>query len=400
MSKEENEKKDIKKNSKSDAKPEKKPDAKGKKQEDKKKEEKPEVKKEEKQKDKKEEKQEEKKPDYIGQPVKEGDLLKVDLLGRTIPDAVNSHVVYFQASNAEDAKKLPNYDPKKSYLYTPELVIAGKPGFLLDKLTDELLKMKYGEEKWVQLEPEDAFGAKKAENFDRMSYKKFIQIAGEKPRLGMEFKNKKTGKTGYVVSVDQGRIRVDYNHPLAGRKVEYRIKPLERIDGLEQKVMAFLERRLQASFTTFLKLSFEEDNTIVNIEVPSFLAVQEGLGYAEFSVSYEIQEYLGIEKVKFIHVFEKQPPAPTTPPPSGPPENLDDIKLENEKINLDNIKEDKKAKDDKKADKKEDKKDDKKADKKAKDDKKADKKEDKKADDKKGNKKNKKTSKKSSKKKK
>ncbi|MBN2157646.1 MAG: hypothetical protein JW776_16485 [Candidatus Lokiarchaeota archaeon] len=249
-----------------------------------------------------------KKIGYIGQLVKKGDLIKLDLLGKTVPTATDKTTVTFQVSNEEDAKKLPNYDPEKSHLYTPELVLVGeKSGVIFDKLGEMLAsgELKYGDEKTVVLDPKDAFGERDPKNIEKMSYKKFMAIAKDKPRLGMEFRNEKTGKTGTVITVDQGRIRVDFNHPLAGRKVEYRLKPLERIDEFEDKVFAYISRRIPGVEEDKFKLDYNKSENKLDIGTPDFFGLQQNIGMTEFYVAYDLQNNLDIDTVNFIHSYKK-----------------------------------------------------------------------------------------------
>ena len=253
-----------------------------------------------------------KKSGYIGQKVKNGDLLKLDLLGKTVATAIEKTPVTFQVSNIEDAKKLPNFDPEKSHLYTPELILVGeKNSSIFEKLGDTLASgdMKYGDEKTVVLDAKDAFGDRDPKNIEKMSYKKFMAIAKEKPRLGMEFQDQKTNKRGTVIFVDQGRIRVDFNHPLAGRKVEYRLKPLERIDKFEDKVFAFISRRIPGLEQDKFNLDFNKKDNALNITTPDFFGLQQGVGMSEFYASYDLQNNLDIGTVNFIHSYKK-PPTP------------------------------------------------------------------------------------------
>lgn len=258
--------------------------------------------------DKEEEEEDKKeKKSYFGESVKEGDLLKLEMVGETIPTPTEKHPIVFQATNLEDAKRMSSFDPKKANMYTPELVMVGKEGFVLDKVNEELQNMKYGEEKELELEPEDAFGKRDPANIEKMGRRKFMSIAGKAPRLGMEFQDKQ-GRHGHVIRIDQGRIRVDFNHPLAGRKVKYIIKPVERLDDFQDKVYAFMERRMQGVVPDLFKLDHKEDENLINIEVPQYYAFQQNIGYAEYGVAHELQEYLDLETVNFVHSFKKPEP--------------------------------------------------------------------------------------------
>jgi FKBP-type peptidyl-prolyl cis-trans isomerase 2 len=248
--------------------------------------------------------------DYMGKPLKEGDFIKLDKVGRTIPTALDSRVIVFEATNLEDAKKMPNFDIKNAPLYQPELVLVGAEGFLQENLSKELETMKYGEEKWIRLEPADAFGVKDIKKIERMSFKKFLSVKKERPRLGMDFHDEKANRHGQVIYADQGRVRIDYNHPLAGRPIEYKLKPLERIDGFEEKVFAFLGRYMANVVPDLFKLDYKKKDKVLNIEVPQFFAFQQNLGMAELRSSNDLQKHLELETVNFIHSYKKPPATP------------------------------------------------------------------------------------------
>ncbi len=61
---------------------------------------------------------------------------------------------------------------------------------------------------------------------------------------------------GRVLSVSGGRIRVDFNHPLAGKKLEYEVEVKEKITNAKEKIMAIME----------LFVKFEKDEIKVRME--------------------------------------------------------------------------------------------------------------------------------------
>ncbi|MHA1777384.1 MAG: hypothetical protein DRO88_03135 [Promethearchaeia archaeon] len=251
------------------------------------------------------------------QTVQKGDMVYVDILGRTLEEDSSRNIV-FQASNPEDAKLLPNYDPQKTDQYTPELAIIGEKGFLMDKIDEAIADgVKFFEEKVIQLEPEDAFGIREGKKIEKVNQKQFIKdMNGEKPYPGATYRDKK-GRTGTVLRANQGRLIVDFNHPLAGKKVEYRIKVIDKIEGFENKIRALLVRRLggMESLRNEFKIIHDETTKTLEIEIPQMLmfqlAQQQGGIYFKMGASMDIQEYFkDIDVVKFSEVFPRTP-APT-----------------------------------------------------------------------------------------
>lgn len=248
--------------------------------------------------------------------VKDGDMVMVDIFGKTVEE--DGKGVIFQASNPEDAKLLLNYDEEKKDQYVNDLAIIGKKGFLQDKIDDAIKAgIKFFEEKTIELVPEDAFGKREGNKIEKVSAKKFIKdMEGEQPQRGSTYRDKK-GRTGTVIRAAQGRLLVDFNHPLAGKTVSYRIKVTDRIDGFENQTKALLARRLggQTQLAQDFKITHEEETKTLEIEVPQMmmfqLAQQQGGLYFKMGSSMDMQEHLeNVDTVKFVEVFEK-PPAPT-----------------------------------------------------------------------------------------
>lgn len=263
--------------------------------------------------------------------VKEGDMILVDILGKTIEEDETRNMV-FQASNTEDAKLLPNYDPKKAGQYTNELVIVGKKGFVEDKI-DEVLQsgIKFFEEKTIELEPADAFGVREGSKIEKVSEKQYKKdMKGERPYPGAPYDDKK-GRHGTILRAAQGRCLVDFNHPLAGRKVSYRVKVTDRIEGFDNRAKALLARRLgnQMAMADLFVISHDKDSKTLEVEIPQMLvfqlAQQQGGIYFKMGASMDMQENLDyVDTVKFVEVYAK-PPAPT------PADEIKDAEVVSEK---------------------------------------------------------------------
>ncbi len=256
----------------------------------------------------------EKKSKLKTKKVKEGDMVFVDILGKTIEEDPKRNII-FQASNPTDAQMLPNYDPKKIEQYVPDLAIIGKQGFIDDKVNEMITSgIKFFEEKIVQLEPLDAFGERVGNKIEKVSAKQFKKDMNEEPRPGAQYKDKK-GRTGTVLRAAQGRLLVDFNHPLAGKKIEYKIKVVDLIDGFDNQVKALLGRRMPGLDTILneFKIKLDKKESVLEIELPQMfvfqIAQQQGGLYFKMGASMDIQEHLDVETVKFVEVYAK-PPTP------------------------------------------------------------------------------------------
>ena len=252
--------------------------------------------------------------------VKKDDMVFVDILGKTLEEDDKKNIV-FQASNPEDAQLLLNYDPEKAGQYVNDLAIIGTKGFLDDKIDDFILEgIKFFEEKTLTLEPADAFGAREGKKIEKVSQKQFMKdMKGEKPYPGANYTDKK-GRHGTVIRAAQGRLLVDFNHPLAGKKIQYVIKVTDSVEGFDGRCHALLARRLggMQSLGEMFELTHLKEDKILEIEIPQMLmfqlSQQQGGGiYFKMGVAMDLQEHLkAVDTVKFIEKFEKTPsPVPT-----------------------------------------------------------------------------------------
>jgi FKBP-type peptidyl-prolyl cis-trans isomerase SlyD len=124
----------------------------------------------------------------------------------------------FDTTSAETAKKYDIYNPKREYKALD--IITGEHE-LLPLVEKELMSMKVGEEKKVKMSVKEAFGERKA-NLVRVVPLKVFHDQKINPIPGLVIT---VGNAyGKVQSISGGRVRVDFNHALAGREIEYRVK--------------------------------------------------------------------------------------------------------------------------------------------------------------------------------
>ncbi|MEJ2252263.1 MAG: helix-hairpin-helix domain-containing protein [Candidatus Lokiarchaeota archaeon] len=159
-------------------------------------------------------KAEEKRKRLKGKKVEEGDFLLVKITGKTQKGNV------FRVSSVEDAKKAGIYDEKEAQqgMYSPEFIVVGKPGFVNEGLTQTIEDMSYFERKSVRIPPGKAFGKRDPSKIDRIGITKFRRMNdGKPPEIGQEFtrRTQQGQQRGRVRNVVQGKVIVDYNHPLA-----------------------------------------------------------------------------------------------------------------------------------------------------------------------------------------
>ena len=182
---------------------------------------------------------EDNKKKYQGKKADDGDFVLIKITGRTQKGTV------FRVSSEEDAKKAGIYDENraKQGMYTPEFAIVGKPGFLNEGLTETIKDMNFFEKKSVRIPPTKAFGKRDPQKIERIGIAKFRKLnEGKNPEIGKEFAKQSQGQVqrGTITNVLQGRVIIDYNHPLAGQSIDYNLEIIDKIEDFNEKVEYFM----------------------------------------------------------------------------------------------------------------------------------------------------------------
>jgi len=256
---------------------------------------------------------EEKKAKLQGNKVEDGDFILVKITAKTQKGQI------FRVSSEEDAKKAGIYDESKAKqgYYTPEFVIVGKPGFVNEGLTETIKDMNFFEKKSVRIPPTKAFGKRDPQKIERIGIAKFRKLnEGKNPEIGKEFVKQTQGQTqrGTVTNIVQGRVIVDYNHPLAGQNIDYNLEIIDKIEVFNEKIEYFMiNKGIPQDNISDFQVNYILKSKTLEITIPKMFLFQ-NLTYIKFGLAMDLQTYLSeeIDDVKFIEVFEKIP-IPTAP---------------------------------------------------------------------------------------
>ena len=113
------------------------------------------------------------------------------------------------------------------------------------------------------------------------------------------------GRSAVVRSVGAGRVQLDYNHPLAGRKIIYEVKVGKMYEGDEEKVRALIGRRFLGVDTD--KFDVKLLKTKIKITVPEEIFFAENIQIAKRGVALDIQRFFpDFKSVEYIEVMERR----------------------------------------------------------------------------------------------
>jgi len=175
----------------------------------------------------------------------------------------------FDTTSEEVAKK--EEIAQEGMSYGPVTICIGE-GHLVKGLDDELEGKETGQEYTIELAPENAFGKKNAKMLKLVNTNIFLK-QNIKPTPGLQVNI--DGVLGTIRSVAGGRTIVDFNHPLSGKEIIYKIKPNKVLTDDIEKIKSFLELQLN---TKDIEVKKEDTKTKIEYKQDIPKEVLEQLG--------------------------------------------------------------------------------------------------------------------------
>ena len=176
-----------------------------------------------------------------------------------------------------------------------DISIIVRPDFLIKGLEEALLEMNVNEKKTIEIPPEKAFGDRNPKLIRLVPISEFRKHNTD-PEPGMFIQA--DNMRGKVLSVSGGRVKVDFNNPLAGKTLIYDIEIKGKLENTEDKVKALFEIYI-ADNKEKIKVNMINDKE-VEIEIPPLIN-----SLYKKKIADDIIKILNFEKVKFSEIFEK-----------------------------------------------------------------------------------------------
>jgi len=210
----------------------------------------------------------------------------------------------FDTNILEIAKSSGVFDEHRTY--KPLDIIIGEKE-LLEGVENELASMAEGEKRIVKMLAKEAFGERKSELVRVVPLQNFLeQKINPFPGLVVRISN----AVGKVQSVSSGRVRVDFNHPLAGRDIEYHVELVKEIKDKKEIAEKIFEKYYSRVPGT--KKELDGDKMIVTVS-GDFLKNLEKVNDAikqiakEFGIELEFREETAgkIDSAKPVNEIEE-----------------------------------------------------------------------------------------------
>jgi len=199
----------------------------------------------------------------------------------------------YDTTDEAAAKEADIYNEK--YSYAPMAYIVGS-GKLFQALDDAISKAEVGKEEEVLIPAEDAAGPRDPKLIEVYPIKEFYKKeVNPYPGLQVTIGN----RVGHVMSVGAGRVRVDFNSPLAGFDLLYKITVKEIIEKPEDKAKAIIE--VDFGDSEGFSFAFPEGKVVVTLsEITKF---HQDWQVARFKVVSDLREAFGVSTVEFVEVW-------------------------------------------------------------------------------------------------
>jgi FKBP-type peptidyl-prolyl cis-trans isomerase 2 len=219
------------------------------------------------------------------------DIVRVSFTGR-----VKDTGKVFDTTYAEVAKKAGIFN--EHFSYGPAPMILGE-NRLIPGLENVLSKMKSGEEKTVVIHPKDAFGEREPELVKLVPLKVFkANGINPAPGLVVVLENNLPGR---VQTVSGGRVRVDFNHELAGRTLEYELKIDRRLTDEEEKIRALFELVFPRMPVKDLKINRREKE--LELVLPNDCTKLEDLQVRKMGLIKYLKKCVGEDKIQITEEY-------------------------------------------------------------------------------------------------
>ncbi len=214
-------------------------------------------------------------------------------------------------THADVAKEADKYDEKRAYEPVP--VIVGQER-VPKGLDEALLGAAVGETKELTIPPEKGAGERDPRLVRLYPIREFVRKEID-PAPGLEVTI--DGRRGTIMAVTAGRVRVDFNNPLAGRTLQYKVTVAKRAETEEERIRGILE--MDYGLSDHFRIFVKENEA--DVFLPDVCKTDERWFVAKFRVVADLREFAGVSKVRFVEEYEKkEEKKPEETPAEAPPE--------------------------------------------------------------------------------
>ena len=232
--------------------------------------------------------------------INDGDFVRVNFTGK-----IKETDEVFDTTYEEVAQEAGIFDENKTYKAIP-IVVGGN--HLLPAIEEAIKGLEAGETKHIEVDSENAFGPRDSKLIQLVPMKEFRK-QGMNPVPGMRIQAE--GTSGKILTVNGGRVKVDFNHELAGKDLIYDVEVTEIIEDEAEKIKSMIELHYTNPNVDVDKTEIDIEDGVANIKLDEMSKFDQqsymDITFARFRIAKDIWENIDdIKKVNFVDEFEKR----------------------------------------------------------------------------------------------
>ncbi len=229
--------------------------------------------------------------------IKEGDFVEIEFTGK-----VEETGEIFDTTSQDIAEEEGIFVEQKKY--GPITIIVGA-NHLLPAIEEAIIGLDTGDSKNLTLEPEKAFGERDPGLVQLFPMKEFKK-QGMTPVPGMIISAE--GQQGKVLTVNGGRVKVDFNNALAGKTLNYDINIAGIVEDETEKVKSMVGFHYSSQNMDLDKVEVEFEDKVIKIKLDEITRFDQksymDVTLERYRISKDLYENLPYEKVQFIDEFQ------------------------------------------------------------------------------------------------
>ncbi len=232
--------------------------------------------------------------------IDNGDFVRVNFTGK-----IKETDEVFDTTYDEIAQEAGIFDENKIYKAIP-IVVGGN--HLLPAIEEAIIGLEEGDTKHVEADSDNAFGPRDPKMIKLVPMKEFKK-QGMTPVPGIRIQSE--GAIGKILTVNGGRVKVDFNHELAGKDLVYDVEVTEIITDEEEKIKSMIELHYSNPNMDIDKTEIDIVDGVVNIKLDELAKFDQqsymDVTLARFKIAKDIWDNTeGITKVNFVDEFENR----------------------------------------------------------------------------------------------
>ncbi len=227
--------------------------------------------------------------------MEEGDLIYVDYDVWVMPDDEDGETILFDTTDKEKAEEEEIFEEDAQY--EPRPVMIGGEG-ISEGFEEELKDAEVGEEGSVEVPPEKGIGNRDPDEIELFSRRE-MKRRDIDPVEGKEVEI--DNRRGQIIQATAGRVRIDFNHPLAGKTLRYDYEIVDKADTTEEKAEAILKMNYEGG-----EFDIEIEDDDIDIILPEECKYDQNWFVAKYRVVGKLRDNLNVERIRLIEEYVQE----------------------------------------------------------------------------------------------